>query len=250
MTLDALITAHTPRIALQFSGGRDSLALLLWMRPWWDKLTVYYTNSGDAYPETLALIEAVKSAVPHFVEIAGKVQAVTAEHGWSTDIQPAGSAWAYGAEQIPNHLKLIDRYSCCYLSIMKPMHDRMHADGITLLLRGQRNEDNIKSHVQSGQLIDGFQIVYPLNDWSTEQVDSFIRDGGVDLPPYYAEGLTSAPDCMHCSAWLEHKAAKYLSKFHPVVATEVNRRLQQIKVVIDPFYKNLSAAIEDTSCQK
>lgn len=236
------------KIALQFSGGRDSLALLLFMKPYWDKLTVYYCNPGDAYPETLALMDAVKAVVPNFVEIKGYVQETRAQHGWSSDVLPAGASWHFGKDQIPNHLPLIDRYSCCYLSMMKPTHDRMKEDGVTCVLRGQRLEDNIKSHVQSGQVIDGIQVVFPLNDWTTAQVDQFIADAGVSLPPYYAEGLTSAPDCMHCTAWLEHKANKYLNKHHPEVATEVNRRLRLIKVAVQSQTQHLDAALEEHKC--
>lgn len=237
------------KVALQFSGGRDSLALLLFMKPHWDRLTVYYCNSGDAYPETLSLMQAVKAVVPNFVEVQGLVQDVRTHHGWSSDVVPAGATWAFHQEQIPGSIRLIDRYSCCYLSMMQPLHSQMKADGVTCILRGQRDEDDIKSHVRSGDVVDGFQIVFPLAGWSTKQVEDFILEAGVALPPYYEAGLTSAPDCMHCTAWLEHKADKYLVRKHPEVAAEVNRRLQKIKVVVEPMFRNLNDAIKEHECQ-
>ena len=247
MSVEMNLEGHK-KIALQFSGGRDSLAMLLYLRPIWDKVTVYYTNSGDAYPETLALVAAVKDVVPNFVEIQGKVQETREQFGWSSDVMPADANFKFGPGMVPGHMPLIDRYSCCYRSILDPMHTKMKEDGVTCLLRGQRQADNIKSDVQDGEWIDGFQIFYPINGWSTQEVDDYIEACGVDLPAYYAYGLTSAPDCMHCTAWLEHKATKYLSKKHPDVALEVNRRLQQIKVVVQPFLQNLDAAIEDSTC--
>lgn len=244
MDLEHAIQQHAGRVALQFSGGRDSLALLLYLRPHWDALTVYYANPGDSYPETMALINAVRSVVPNFVEVAGRVNEVRNEHGWPSDVLQAGAAWPFGDKQISGHLKLIDRYTCCYLSHMQPLHERMRSDGITLILRGQRDSDEPKSHVQNGETVDGFMIMYPIASWSTEQVEQYITSQGVPLPPYYAEGLTSAPDCMHCTAWLEHKASKYLSKHHPEVHTVVSERLRQIKVVVQPFIANLNAALE------
>lgn len=244
MEFEAALKEHAGHVALQFSGGRDSLALLLYMRPFWSQLTVYFSNPGDSYPETMALIDAVRSVVPSFVEVRGHVHEVHSQHGWPSDVVQAGASWPFGKEQINGHLKLIDRYSCCYLSHMRPLHERMRQDGVTLILRGQRDSDEPKSHVEDGETVDGFTIMYPIAKWSTDEVEQYIKDQGVPLPPYYAEGLTSAPDCMHCTAWLEHRAVKYLSKHHPQVHRVVHERLRQIKVVVQPFMANLDAALE------
>ncbi len=243
MSFDDIFSQHE-RVALQFSGGRDSLALLLAMRPYWERLTVYYTNSGDPYPETMGLVDAVKHAVPRFFEIEGRVTQVHADFGLPSDVLQPGVGYHFARQDIDGYVPLIDRHLCCTKSIMEPMHERMHADEITLLLRGQRSEDSTKSHVKSGDVIDGIQIVFPINDWTTAQVDAFIAGCGVPLPPFYANGLTSAPDCMRCTAWLEHGAHKYLSKVHPAVAVEVNERLAKIKVVVQPFIDRLNAAQE------
>jgi len=239
MTFEEIINSHD-RIALQFSGGRDSLALLLAMRPYWDRVTVYYTNSGDAYPETLALIDAIKGAVPSFVQIEGRVKQVHDQLGWPSDVMQPGSGFQFAKEDIDGYVPLIDRHNCCYHSLMQPMHERMKADGITLLIRGQRDEDATKSHVKSGEVIDGIQLLFPISHWTTRQVEDFITNQGMPLPPYYAEGLSSAPDCMRCTAWLEHGAHKYLMKHHPSVASEVNERLKKIRVVVEPYIKRLS----------
>lgn len=243
MTFGEIINAHE-RIALQFSGGRDSLALLLAMRPYWDRVTVYYTNSGDAYPETQALVDAVKSVVPRFVEIEGRVKQVHEQMGWPSDVMQPGAGYPFAKTDIEGYVSLIDRHNCCFHSIMQPMHERMQADGITLLIRGQRDEDSTKSHVKSGDVIDGIQLLFPIAHWSTEQVEQFIASQGVPLPAFYSEGLSSAPDCMRCTAWLEHGAHKYLMKHHPNVASEVNARLKQIKVVVEPFIRRLNEVQE------
>ncbi|MBA3622936.1 MAG: phosphoadenosine phosphosulfate reductase family protein [Methylibium sp.] len=245
MDIGGLIRQHAPRVALQFSGGRDSLAMLLLLREWWPLLTVYYTNSGDPYPETTALIDRVRAAVPSFVDIQGDMPETVKRHGWPSDAMQAGAGWPYGAQQIAGHLPLIDRHACCYHSIMLPMHERMQRDGITLLLRGQRDDDEPKSHVRSGETHDGMTIVYPLVDWSAAQVDDYIRSEGMEPPPYYAEGATSAPDCMRCTAWLEHGALAYLRRHHPATAAVVSDRLRQIKVAVAPHMARIDAALEE-----
>jgi len=243
MTLDQLLEQHSS-VALQFSGGRDSLAMLLFLRPYWDRVTVYYCNSGDAFPETLGLVHAVAKVAPRFVEIAGRVNEVRAKHGWCSDVLQAGATWAYPSD-LPSHLKLIDRHDCCRMAIMEPLHEQMQRDGVTLLLRGQRMEDTTKSSVQSGETVDGFTIFYPINDWTTAEVDAYIEAQGIPLPPYYTEGMTSAPDCMHCTAWLEHGSSSYLAKHHPEVARTVNDRLRQIKVAVQPMLSGLDKALKD-----
>lgn len=242
-TLD-FINAHE-RIALQFSGGRDSLAMLLSLRPHWDKFTVYWCNAGDAYPETLELIARIRSLVPHFVEISGHVAQVHAALGWPSDVMHAGASWMFGPTDIKNHVKLVDPNVCCFKSMMEPMHLRMMEDGITLILRGQRDSDEPKSHVRNGQTINGVTIAYPIASWTTAQVDEFIAAEGWELPRFYQEGTTSMPDCMHCTAWLEHGATTYLAKHHPQVAAEVGRRLKTIQITAEPFIERLNKAQEN-----
>lgn len=240
---NSVIDAHK-RIAVQFSGGRDSLALLLALRPYWDRITVYYTNSGDAYPETAALVSVVKSVVPHFVEIIGRVNEVHEQMGWPSDVMQPGTGFQFARDDIDGYVPLIDRHNCCFHSIMAPMHERMKADGITLLMRGQRNEDSTKSHVVNGSVIEGIQLLFPIAHWTTADVEKCIEDHGVPLPPFYAAGMTSTPDCMRCTAWLEHGAHKYLVVNHPEVATEVSARLKKIRVVVEPFIRRLDEAQE------
>jgi 3'-phosphoadenosine 5'-phosphosulfate sulfotransferase (PAPS reductase)/FAD synthetase len=240
---DSVMNAHT-RIALQFSGGRDSLAMLLAMRPHWDRITVYYTNSGDPFPETTALVDAVRRVVPHFVEIMGRVKEVHEQMGWPSDVLQPGTGFQFAREDINDYVPLIDRHNCCFHSIMTPMHERMKADGITLLIRGQRDEDSTKSHVANGSVIEGIQLLFPIAHWTTAEVEKCITDHGVPLPPFYAAGLTSTPDCMHCTAWLEHGAHKYIAVYHPALALEVNARLKKIRVVVEPFIRRLNEAQE------
>src|SRR4051794_2827006 len=112
------ITKHE-RIALQFSGGKDSLAMLL-MREHWDKLTVYWVKTGDAFPETIALVESVRALAAHFVEIAGNQPQVIAQFGIPTDLLPA-SATSIGLSGCGRDDGLMqDRYSCCMRTIMLP----------------------------------------------------------------------------------------------------------------------------------
>src|SRR5213076_1916096 len=121
------VLARHERIALQFSGGKDSLALLYLMRPFWDRLTVYWLDTGDAFPETAALVAEVEAMVPHFVTVHGIQPEVIAEFGLPSDLVPARST-PVGIAATGTGILIQDRYSCCLRSLMLPLHGRMRAD--------------------------------------------------------------------------------------------------------------------------
>lgn len=243
MSIADTFARHT-RIALQFSGGKDSLAVLLLLRPLWDRLTVYWLNSGDAFPETVALMKRIRSMVPSFVEVAGRQPAVHAAMGWPTDVVPAACTSFGIASDGSSRQPLIDRYTCCIQALMLPLHERMIADGITLVVRGQKNADAVKAPTRSGQVLDGIEYLYPIEGWTDEQVFRFLSVQDALLTPQYGEGMPSSLDCMHCTGWLEHRSTGYLAKHHPEVHREVSRRLKVIRIAIAPVVRALNQTIE------
>ena len=228
------------KVALQFSGGKDSLVMLHQLMPYWPLLTVYHCDTGDSFPETREMIEELSKIVPNFVVVKGKRKEIEEQFGFSTDILPV-SATPMGQAATGLTLKLIDRYSCCYLSLNKPLHDKMHEDGIEVILRGQRDSDAVKSPVKSGEYIDGFTIIYPLVDYSEKEVFDYLDKHNIPVPRFYLEGMTSGGDCMLCTAWLEHNQTKYVTKFHPKEAKIVLKRLSDIKEAVEKPYRFLTA---------
>lgn len=226
MDFDAVFARHQ-RIAFQCSGGRDSLAALFLLRPYWDRLTTYWCNTGDTFPETRETMQLVALQVPHFVEIAGRQPEVIDLFGLPSDIVPA-SRTPLGVIVTGQPAQILqDRYSCCARSMMEPTHARMLADGITLIIRGQRDSDRLKSPLRSGSVIDGVEMLFPIEDWSAAQVMVYLQDNQIPVPRFY-QMLESAPDCMTCSAWWENGAAKYLKQYHPDAHATVQQRLDLI----------------------
>jgi 3'-phosphoadenosine 5'-phosphosulfate sulfotransferase (PAPS reductase)/FAD synthetase len=221
------------KIALQLSGGRDSLAALYLLRPYWDRLTVYWTNTGDPFPENLAILREVCAAVPHFVEIAGDQPGVVAQYGLPSDIVPASHTPVGKAGSGHTAPLIQDRYSCCARVFMLPMHQRMLDDGITLIIRGQKQADALKGPIRSGDVVDGIEYWFPIEDWSNRQVMDYLRAQGAPVPRFY-EVLDGAPDCMTCSAYWEHGVAAYLKRYHYDAYQEVQRRLNTIRDAITP----------------
>lgn len=228
--MEAIFARHE-RIALQFSGGKDSIATLLQLRAYWPRLTVYWLNTGDPVPEVLETVSAVSHMVPRFVEIRGQVADVIAEHGIPSDIVPV-TATRHGVLIHGGGTRLNDRYDCCARALMAPMHQRMLDDGITLIIRGQKAADAMKGPLRSGDIVDGIEYLFPIEDWSDEQALQLAEGSGL-LPECYAE-LKASPDCLTCSAYWGDGRAAWLKARHPHAHAIYQQRLDTIREAVMP----------------
>lgn len=217
-----IISRHD-KIALQLSGGRDSIACLYLMREHLDRITVYWVNTGDAFPETLEVIEAIRPMCPNFVEIAGNQPGVIRQFGMPTDMLPQSCTPIGVAAGKSAHL-MQDTMSCCARVIMIPLHERMKADGVTLIVRGQKACDANRAPITSGYVEDGIECLLPIESWSADDVDQYLIDVNAPVSRVY-QVLSSTPDCMTCSGWWSDGRAGYLAQHYPEKSAEYQRRL-------------------------
>lgn len=239
--MEHILSRHD-RIALQLSGGRDSIACFYLMRPYLDRLTVYWVNTGAAYPETLSIIGKLRAMAPHFVEIDGNQTGIVTQFGIPSDIVPVSHTPIGIMGEGAARPLIQDRYSCCARTIMIPLHQRMIDDGITLIIRGQKSSDRLKGPHHSGDVQDGFELLFPIEDWSREQVMRYLREQDAPIARFY-EVLNGTPDCMTCSAWWEEGAAKYLKRYHYKAYQEVQRRLDTIKEAVSAHIAHFNTEV-------
>ncbi len=225
LPFEAALARHAGHVALQFSGGRDSLAVLFALREFWSQLTVYHGVAGDPFPETTALVNRIASLVPRFVMFSGRLAEVEKTMGLASDLVPTQTASWLGRQHAGCDVKLIDRYECCYQSLMKPMHERILADGISLVIRGQRDSDYVVPPMRSGETDSGIEVLYPIQGWSDQRVLDYLAAIGVAPTPFYREGLQTTPECMTCSAWWDDGRAAYLAKHHPAAHSTYLKKL-------------------------
>ncbi|MDE1545917.1 phosphoadenosine phosphosulfate reductase family protein [Dechloromonas agitata] len=226
------IARHGGRAALSFSGGRDSLAVLYLLRDYWEYLGVYHCATGDSFPEIEKIVAETAAQVPLFILVQGRVREVWQTLGWPTDLVPVNSTpmgrIRYGAERP----QLVDRMVCCLRSYMEPIYNAMVGDGNTLVIRGTRSADNAVQPTESGDVLDGIEFLYPIADWSDDEVMDYLASVGVKPAPFYERGLKSSLDCMHCTGWWELQQGAYLKSHHPEAYTEWERRMGAIKSAI------------------
>ena len=231
MDIEAAFSRHS-RIAFQFSGGKDSVALLLTMMPYWERMTVYHLDTGDAHPETVAMVNACELLVDHFVRIKGDVFGIKARYGIPTDVVPWTSSDAAYECHVGTTALMQDRVSCCARTVMIPLHQRMIDDGITLIIRGQKSCDEIRGPLSSGDIVDGFEFLYPFQDKSDEDCFAIMRAHGVTVPSYYADKISG--DCLGCTAWHEGgNRAAHIRKNYPERFGKYKAEMLSIAYAVD-----------------
>lgn len=218
---------------LQFSGGKDSLACLLFLKDQLDEITVLWCDSGDSFPETLAQMEVVKSLCPNFVVVKGNQTEVIKANGYPVDVLPVRNHVSVQEATQQTRPKLQGFIDCCYRSLMEPMHKATLELGATMIIRGQKKADTHKSAIKSGDVIDGVSYWFPIEDWTDDQVMAYIKESSL-LPSHYSIAKTSM-DCMHCTAYLDENQWKlpYLKYHHPIQGEEVEKRLNIIRHEIE-----------------
>lgn len=230
------------RIAIQFSGGADSTAMLWLLRPLWARATVYWLNTGDNLPEAAAWVSLVRQVVPNFVEVASPREQVIAMHGMPADAVPSVST--PGGRMVGGPVPALqDRLDCCYRSLMLPLHERMIRDRVSLLVRGQKDSDEMKSPIRSGEVIDGFEVLYPLESWSHDDVMAFLRANELPILPVYHHGK-NLPDCVTCPAWTDDRRAALLAERHPDLARKYRNNLMTVRAGIAAALANMDAELE------
>lgn len=235
--------ARHEHIAMQYSGGKDSTAALYLLKPWWDKITVYWTNTGDPYQETLDIVNEIKSQVKNFVEIKGDVKAWHSVHGMPSDIvtphaHEIGNMLGFGKVRLSN------RFDCCWNNLMLPMHTRMEADGITLLIRGTKDSDMPTQPLSSGKVYSDIEVLYPVQDWNDDEVFDFLHQENAPVSDVYAYGMPNGSECTRCTAWWDDGKARFLKERYPEQYKNYQKVLLQSKENMQASLKWLEKEME------
>lgn len=234
----ANVLARHRKIGFQFSGGRDSLAALYLMEPYWKAMTVYHLDNGDQYPELKAVVDLARRDVD-IVTVHSDAMQSRMDFGLPSDLTPADNT-GMGRALTGRGLAVQGRFECCSRVIMQPLHDRMLADGVSLIVRGVRASDFAKPHqFMSGYVGEGIELLYPIEDWTDDQVGRFLEARGLPIARFYSEGVSETPECMGCTAWWDTGHLQYLAKFYPARFENTRRSILLIRAEVDRQYAQL-----------
>ena len=162
------------RAVIQFSGGRDSLALAYHMRALTPFVDVVMVDTGDMPDAAYKNLQLVR-------DLGFNVELVqTRSDDWrSRNGNPSGDNWI----------------ACCFHNIWMPMGEFVQQRGYRQVIRGTRRCDPHFHGVMPGDIVDGVLYTFPLWDWTDKQVNDYL---GPLLPEAYRNDVNGMPDCLTC----------------------------------------------------
>lgn len=211
------------RVALMFSGGKDSLALVHLFKAYWERLTVVHLDAGDLLPEVRDLVAGVEAMVPTFSRITTNAPAwIEANRLLPSDLVPTERhpALRLAGDEGPF---IIPAFDCCLQNRWKPWKDFLTAKGFTLAIHGQRRSDPVPAAVWIQQEA-GPHFWGPIEAWSDADVFAYLKEIGAPVMPFYAH-RSHAPECATCPASWSEGRAQYLKQHHPDLAARYGRHL-------------------------
>jgi 3'-phosphoadenosine 5'-phosphosulfate sulfotransferase (PAPS reductase)/FAD synthetase len=218
--------------ALLFSGGKDSLACLYLNKHRWDEILVIWVNTGAIYPEMQEYMDGWKKKLPLFWEVKSNQPEQVKKNGWPVDVLPINNT-ELGQQLTGESGPLLQPYlSCCAENIWIPLHTAVLSSGVKYVIKGQRVADGRKSTSRNGSIVDGVEYQMPIEDWSDEQVMSYLKEVGAELAPGYKQGEKTGRDCWDCTAYLDENK-KRIENLPEERKLEIKRRLGIIKDAID-----------------
>jgi 3'-phosphoadenosine 5'-phosphosulfate sulfotransferase (PAPS reductase)/FAD synthetase len=229
------------RGALHFSGGKDSLALVYLLRPHWHCLTLYHVDTGDLLPEVREIVDMVEAMVPDFRRIATDARGWTEAVGLPSDLVPTTST-PIGLSIGASTRRIVDRFDCCAVNLMVPMHRRMIEDGVPLVIRGTKRVDLARLPHEGGESGVGYELWLPLLDWSHADVFTYLATVGAPICRVY-EHKVNAPECATCPAWWSEGRAAYLRKHHPDLYRVYRAKISAVAAEVTPHWHALQGEL-------
>ena len=161
------------RAALQFSGGKDSLALVYHLQALLPHIDVVMVDTGDMTDAADRNADLVREIAPNFHVINTMSRVSREVHG-----DPTSANWI----------------QCCALNIWVPMQEFIRDRGYTQVFRGAKRCDPHFHGVYPGDVVDGVIYTMPLWEWSDADVVGYLGD---KCPVQYGK-VNGMPDCVTC----------------------------------------------------
>lgn len=215
-------------LALAFSGGKDSLACWYLYRE--QRPAVVWVNAGKAYPETVALVDEIKSETDNFIEVKSDQDLQNAAFGIPSDIVPVEWTMEGMTFTSPKPTMVQAYLRCCADNIWMPLYAAIKRHGITHLVRGQRLDESHKSTARNGTVSDGITYIHPIENWTKKQVLDFILAKRGSIPSHYHIEHSSL-DCYDCTAYAAHSADRiaWTEEAHPDLYSKYLARMTALK---------------------
>ena len=241
--------AKSKSTILQFSGGKDSTALLYLARPWLDRITVIFAETGATFPHLVKHIEdTCRRLGAKLVVVHPPVDVFkhTLDHGLPSDVVPVEASAAMRPFLNPPATEILQPYTqCCGAMLWEPMLKYTRDNGVDLVLRGSKRADS-RVGVGPNVEVEGVTYESPLWDWSDDDVYEYLKEQGAPLPKHY-ERINDSLDCWMCTAHLAHhgdQKMRYIRESYPDLWPIVSERMERVRTVLAAEMTKIIPALE------
>ncbi len=224
---------------LMFSGGKESVVLADLAESVKSRITLVWVNTGNAFPH---MVDFVRGYGARFKleELKSNAPEYFLSHGLPSMIVPMQFHKASVRGELDNSDRVLinDWVSCCHEIRGKPAFDYIERSAATLVIHGQRRQDNAFPRLGSTE------TVAPLWDWSTEDVMNYVSERALELPKQYPDVLADASpsggsmDCSLCTASLSAVRLRWVRKHAPIVFQQLRPMIRSVySAVADEWQK-------------
>lgn len=198
---------YKDKIAVAFSGGKDSLVVLYLARQLQSDLKVVFNNTGVEYPETRVFIEQL-----HQDWNLNLITTKPVKTFWECIDEYGFVVSKWGNRHKSNH-------HCCYWLKEKPMKQIIKELYLEAMLTGMTASESRNRMFTARDYGDCYysvswkiQRIHPILWWTENEVRQFILDMHISNNPLYARGMNRI-GCMPCTAYKSWE--EQLRKFNP-----------------------------------
>jgi len=221
------------KVALMFSGGKDSIACLHLIKNYLDKTTVVWVNTGASFPEIEALMEETRQQVPHFLEIKTNQPDSIKSKGYPVDVVPVNYTVLGQSVTSIKDFKVRSYFECCAENFWLPCDAEMRKLGITGVIRGQRQSEGHRAPIKSGYVENGIEYNFPIETWSDNEVIDYLKSKDVVIDKRLSMSHSSL-DCWNCTAYMAESKDRfnYIKKHHPAKYQSIVETVKKIDNVL------------------
>ena len=231
------------KVALMFSGGKDSLACLHLVKDYLDKTVVVWVNTGANFPEIEQMMREIKAIVTHFHEIKTDQPSSIKANGYPVDVVPVNYTNLGQSVTSIKDFKVRSYFECCSENFWIPCDAEMRKLGVTGIIRGQRNNEGHRAPIKSGHVENGIEYLLPIEDWKDSEVIDYLRSKNVIIDERLSMAHSSL-DCWNCTAYMAESSErfKYIKKHHPSKyesIVEIVKKIDNVITAEASIYKGL-----------
>jgi phosphoadenosine phosphosulfate reductase len=237
------VFARHEKVALMYSGGKDSLACLYLAKEYLDRAYVVWVDTQANFPEIEEAMQALQ--LPNMIRVVSNQPASIAANGHPVDVVPVDyTKHGQKYSNTTHPILLRDYMGCCSENIWVPATNALKDLGVTAVIRGQRADESHGAPITSGYVEDGVEHVLPLENWTQQAVLDFLQAEGVDVSGRLSMAHSSL-DCWDCTAYCNNSQERmaYIKANHPEKHVKVVALLKQIDNAVTEQMSGLRALL-------